>query len=85
MTAGKNDQDPGNDLVRLFRAALPPRAYDVFQVTEQAVVDVHACFALGWTPEKLAGHVSYHVIGLDNADQTMRARLHRAAQPETTQ
>lgn len=81
MTAGKNDQDP----VRAFRSALPPRAYHVLDMTTQVIIDIHACIDAGWTPEKLAGHVSYHVIGLDNADQTMRARLHRAAQPETTQ
>jgi hypothetical protein len=81
MTGDKNGGDP----VRLFRAALPPRAYDALDMTPQVIIDIHTCITHGWTPEKLAGHVSYHVIGLHNADQTMRARLHRAAQPETTQ
>jgi hypothetical protein len=75
--------EPVEDPVRLFRAALPTRAYEALDMTAQAVVDVHAAIAAGWTPEALAEHVSYHAIGLDNADQVMRHRLHKVAHPAT--
>ena len=68
--------------VRAFRDALPQRARDVLRMDYDVVVWITQAVTAGHNPADLAEHVSYKVIGLDNAEQVMRHRLRRMARPD---
>lgn len=72
------------DAVAAFRWALSPWARAVIDMSEFVVADVHLAVAAGWAPDMLAQHVEYHTLGLENAGQVMRWRLHKAAHPDET-
>jgi hypothetical protein len=66
------------DAILAFTRALPRVLLHVLDV-QRAAGDIARAIELGHEPAELAGLVTYGVIGLVNADQTMRHRLRRYA------
>ena len=79
LTSPETAPDP----VRAFRDALPDWARQLgVHGDPRAVADIHTAHAAGVDMTVLAADVTFHVRGLDNAEQVMRHRLRQIARPD---